>query len=450
MKPGSWLEISEYDSVKAGKIFSQGFVQLFILKETLNLQPPAFPFMVLVQNLAEIKISAWKKSALFKGFMWRTDSAISESEVSQMQDELWIDYIIKDPKKSEATLKILPSLPTKGFFVSADESVSLRKLNNLLNKTKIESLARPHDIIDSKYHNWEDLEIFEKPIIEKNQNPKPEVSVIIPHYESPHFLCNVLKHLQDEFKTSPPFEVIVVDDGSSGEAFNQISYFAQRHLSILPVRIFMWKENHTLSTGEKLFRAGASRNWGATAAKAKNLFFLDSDMLVPTNIIGEVLKSLEHSDVIQFVRKHIPFHLSSETTSYKELFNSSELYIEESNYWKNLFECKAWSDLLDFWKYTCTYALALKTETFFAVGRIRRNYIQYGFEDTDLGYRLFKSQYEFQLNTSPLLHLTAKPDRSQNYLFKFQKMNRIRFMARTFYKLNLDPSIYKKFQSLLD
>lgn len=450
MKPGSWLEILEYDSAKAEQIFSQGFVQLLILKERTSLYPPAFPFMVLVQDLDEIQISVWKKSSLFKGFMWRTDSAINESVVSNIKDELWIDYIIKDPKKTEASLKILPSLPIKGFFISADESVSPRKLNNLLSKTRIESLARPHDIIDSKYHKWEDLEIFGKPLIEKNPILNPEVSVIIPHFESSHFLCNVLKHLQDEFKTSSPFEVIVVDDGSSVEAFNHISYFAQRHLSLLPVRIFKWNENHTLLTGEKIFRAGASRNWGATAAKAKNLFFLDSDMLVPKNIIGEVLKSLEYSDVIQFVRKHIPYHLSSETTSYKELFNSSQLYIEESDYWKNLFECKAWSDLLDFWKYTCTYALALKTETFFAVGRIRRNYIQYGFEDTDLGYRLFKSHYKFQLNSSPLLHLTAKPDQSQNYLFKFQKMIRIRFMARTFYKLNLESSIYSKFQTLLD
>ncbi len=450
MKPGSWLEVSDYDLIKAGQIFSQGFVQLFILKEKQNQQTPAYPFMVLVLNLDEIQTSVWKKSPLFKGFMWRTDSVISESEVSQIKDELWIDYVIKDTKKSEASLKNLPSLPIKGFFVSADESISPRKLNNLLSKNRIESLARPHDIIDSKYHKWEDLENFDKPIIEKNSNSNPEVSVIIPHFESPHFLCNVLKHLQEEFKTSPPFEVIVVDDGSSVEAFNHVSYFVQRHLSLLPVRIFKWKENHTLSTGEKIFRAGASRNWGATAAKAKNLFFLDSDMLVPQNIMSEVMRSLENYDVIQFVRKHIPYHLSSETTSYRKLLNSSELYIEESDYWKNLFECKAWPELLDFWKYTCTYALALKTETFFAVGRIRRNYIQYGFEDTDLGYRLFKSHYRFQLNISPLLHLTAKPDRSQNYLFKFQKMNRIRFMARTFYKLNLESSIYSKFQTLLD
>ena len=133
-----------------------------------------------------------------------------------------------------------------------------------------------------------------------------------------------------------------------------------------------------------------------------------------------------------------------------DLVNSENLFTEEASYWNTLFEADRWTDLTDYWKYTCTYALALKKSRFVTEGRIRRNFIRYGFEDTDLGYRLFKANCKFKLEKTPLLHLTGKPDLSQGFLFKLYKMNRISPMAKTFYKLNLDSDIYSKFQSLLD
>lgn len=444
MKPGSWLELSNYNHDKAHQIFSLGNIDCFILRETSNKQAPSFPFIILIDNLDEINISQWKKDSLFKGFLLRTSADLPKL-IIQTTYPLWVDYLVTDIKKS------IPSIHDQGFFLSFPEHMSTRKINKFMTKENIQVLPKPYDLYDPQFTNWEDLENFENARIELNPLQEPELSIIIPHYENPYFLCAVIKHLQDSFSQSPvPFEVLVIDDSSSEKTIQHISYFSRRHLSTLPFRFFSWKEKTTLKSGEKIFRAGASRNWGANMAKASTLFFLDSDMLTPIDIAKQVLNSLKDSDVVQFVRKHIPHSLSSEVCAYQELLSSSQLYFEESKYWKTLFECSKWEDLPDYWKYTCTYALGIRKEKFLSMGRFRRNFIRYGLEDTDLGYRLFQSGAKFTLNKTTLLHLTAQPDVSQSFAFKIKKMNRIAPTAKTFYKLHLDSQIYSKFRSLLD
>lgn len=449
MKPGSWLEFSQYDPQKAKDIYSHGFVETFIVRESLNYSLPEFPFIVLIDHPDEILKSSWKLSSQFRGFLWRTH-VITQTQSLPSAENVWIDFIIDDFKEAQAFFQKISDWPIKGYFISTSEKTSARKINSFLKKQGIDASSRPYDLSDSSYNEWEALETFEKPEFEFNLQPNPKLSIIIPHHETPFFVCNVLKHLQKATATSVPFEVLVIDDGSKPKSFHHVCHFAHRHLPSLSLKILRWKKDQLLNTGEKVFRAGASRNWGATLARSENLFFLDADMLTPSSIIDEILSSLKDHDVVQFVRKHIPSELSCETIAYDKLLSSPELYIEESSYWRTLFESRNWNTLPDFWKYTCTYSLALKKKTFFDVGRIRRNFIRYGFEDTDLGYRLFKAGCTFKLNSTPLLHLTSIPDQSQGLLFKINKLNRISPMAKAFYKLNLDPEIYNKFQSLLD
>ncbi len=449
MTPGSWLEISNYNPEKAAQIYSHGQVKTFILAEKPLLAAPNLPFIILIKDLDLIDRSIWKTSPNFVGFMLRT-STIEKNQVVKASQQLWIDYIVTDFKQSLRDLKLISSWPIAGYFISTEENFSARKLSQILKTDSIRASDRPHDLQNAEFNDWEDLETFQSPVFEKNQISHPLLSIIVPHFESPNFLCNVLKHLDAQVKDSPPFEVIVVDDGSNLKDFNTVAYFSSRHLTSLPLKILRWTEKPQLPSGYKIFRAGASRNWGASFAKAESIFFLDSDMLTPPGIVSEILSALEKFDVIQFVRKHIPHTLSSETVSFAEAKSSPALYVEESAYWSSLFNCQNWELLPDFWKYTCTYALALKKEKFFSVGRIRRNFIRYGFEDTDLGFRLHKSNCRFFLHKTELLHLTRKPDESQSFMFKYKKMNQIQPMAQTFYRLNLDSKIYDKFQFMLD
>jgi glycosyltransferase involved in cell wall biosynthesis len=454
MIPGSWLEVFEYDEEKVAAIFSHGYVQKIILTESSQQSPPPFPFIIRLSHLEDLAHSKWRFSNHFEGFIWTTEK-IPDQFPSHFLSELkniWVEYFPKNKGEALNDLERLEKWSFKGHFIAPGKKLSFRKLNEILHTFPRAFLPRPHDLLDESFKNWIDLESFNKSEMSFNICPdsKPQLSIIIPHFENPHFLSNVLKHLDLAVNHSPEFEVIVVDDGSSQKTCNQISYFASRHLIQLPIRFAKWQKDKYLPNGKTIFRAGASRNWGAYLAKSENLFFLDSDMLTPINIVHVVIKALDSHDVIQFVRKHVPHYLSSESCSYDALINSPNLYTEESSYWNQLFESPHWDSLKDYWKYTCTYALAIRKNNFVSAGRFRRNFIQYGFEDTDLGYRLFKSSKRFALNKTPLLHLSSRPDSTQNYFFKLKKMNRIRPMAARFYELNIDPRLYQTFQSLLD
>ena len=376
--PGSWLEVSPYDSEKAAQIFSFGFVKAFIVTENSNQAAPELPFIISIDSLEKAKFSKWQLSENFLGFLWKTSSLVPETPPENIY-KIWIEFYVTDLKVASEAFSRMKNWNSLGIFISASDKISSKKLNKLLLKYPLQAKQRPHDLTDQNFKAWDELESFSDAVVEVNPVKAPKLSVIIPHFETPHFLCNVLKHLQAAVTNSPPFEVIVVDDGSSLETFNQISYFARRHLNQLSVRIFRWKEKHSFKDGSKIFRAGASRNWGVAKAQSENIFFIDSDMLTPPDIVNTVLNALTEADVVQFVRKHIPYKMSTEVCSYMDLVNSENLFTEEASYWNTLFEADRWTDLTDYWKYTCTYALALKKSRFVTEGRIRRNFIRYGF-----------------------------------------------------------------------
>jgi len=91
------------------------------------------------------------------------------------------------------------------------------------------------------------------------------VSVVIPTYNDPHFLVYAIRSVQAQ--TYRDFEIIVVDDGSTGETKAVVSEFGG------DLR-YIRQEN---------LGAAAARNTGILAARGKYVAFLDSDDLwLPT------------------------------------------------------------------------------------------------------------------------------------------------------------------------
>lgn len=460
MRPGEWLELQNYCPVNAQKLLQQSGVKSFILKENDTSQSlPEHNFILKINKIEQIQSSNWKNSSLFMGFLFCANDETDLSRLSDLMPLKWpisLDYECNNIKKSLSRLNDLNAIPFQYFFCSPKSSMALRSFHQLLQMLPKElhlrrSLERPHEIEDSQFNDWCDLESFEAPLFSRDLVASPRYSVIIPHYETPYFLANMLRHLERANLTEKgALEVLVVDDCSSEMSFSYIQSFAKRNLTYLPLRIFRWPKNYFNTLNKRIFRAGASRNWGATYALGQKLLFLDSDMLVPQNIVASLDKSFEQANFIQFVRMHVPSTDSSEFAEYENLVQSPRLYIEEDKYWRKLFESNDWMQLDDYWKYTCTYALALSKKLFVDLGRFRRNFIHYGFEDTDLGYRAMLNHQRFMINKTPLLHLTQKKDNSQSWFYKINKTERLRPMARTFYSLNYNENMYPKFQSLFD
>lgn len=236
------------------------------------------------------------------------------------------------------------------------------------------------------------------------QSHKPKISVIVPTFNNKYFVSNVIRHLEQQNFSKENFEVIIADDGSSDQTFEYIQLSGT--MKNLQLTYLYWPRTTLRKRGDKLYRAGLSRNLGVRQARADKIVFLDSDILVPNNFVEKTLAALETYDVVQFPRYHIQQDFSTAVTDHEKI-SDNQIYIEEKEYWKNFFEAEKWVSLEKYWKYTCTYGLAMAKNDFYLAGRFPHFYVSYGFEDTELGYRLAELGKKFHLEPLRLLHLTS-------------------------------------------
>ena len=80
-------------------------------------------------------------------------------------------------------------------------------------------------------------------------------------------------------------------------------------------------------------------------------------------------------------------------------------------------------------------------------GNFENNFIFYGFEDTDLGYKL--SHLKFKLNKKPVYHLFHLNSRSEFFNSKFIRNLLLARTAQIFFLLQLDQRIYSQFIDLM-
>lgn len=91
---------------------------------------------------------------------------------------------------------------------------------------------------------------------------KPQVSIIIPSYNSAHYIRECLHSVL--VQTYPDFEIIIIDDGSTDNSPQIIAQEAS-----LEARVRFFRQSHC--------GVGAARNLGLRNAKGKYIVFLDAD-----------------------------------------------------------------------------------------------------------------------------------------------------------------------------
>ncbi|NAS13389.1 glycosyltransferase [Poritiphilus flavus] len=113
-----------------------------------------------------------------------------------------------------------------------------------------------------------------------DKEPEKELffSFVIPVYNRPDEIRELLESLASQSYGSP-FEVVIVEDGSSISSKEVVDSF-QKQLDIA----YFFKEN----TGP-----GDSRNYGMARAKGNYFLILDSDCLLPANYLSEVADALK-------------------------------------------------------------------------------------------------------------------------------------------------------------
>lgn len=198
-----------------------------------------------------------------------------------------------------------------------------------------------------------------------------KLSVVIPTHNRPSILKTCLgKVLSQE---GVKFEVIVVDDGSTDNTESVVREFIGKHENLAYIKI---PSSHQ----------GVARNRGVMMAKGDIVVFIGDDIFMePGFLKAHLSRHLEHSDENVVV-------LGYSTWDPKLKVNSYMKFLEESG-WQfgyNFIQPQAMIGKTESYKFFYTSNISLK-KSFFEKEPFNEDFKYYGWEDIEVGYRLWKN-----------------------------------------------------------
>ena len=313
------------------------------------------------------------------------------------------------------------------YLKSVTLSLSVKIKNLILKKESDENLNKSKLPYQTKYL----------------QNSGIKASVIIPAYNSEKELILTLKHLHQQDFPKEKWELIIVDDGSEkklSQSLKNLKFLKEINFKF----IFFPREFPRTGPKDHRFRAGIARNLGVKYAKGENLLFLDSDILTPPHYISSACELLETHELIQHPRYHLK---QLAPNNYKDIDKKQHTFIKINSYWENFYKTgESWNKKKLPWKYISTNSLGLKTNSFKKVGGFRKNYTLWGFEDTDLGYRLYQAGCKFKLSPNNTYHLFRPSEFADSKNLREELLG---LSALTFFHNNHDLFSYKEFLHLI-
>lgn len=255
----------------------------------------------------------------------------------------------------------------------------------------------------------------------------PEVSLIIPHHRDFCHLRAVLRCIQAQDLGAENFEVLVIDNGvetallREPECAELVTEFADLRLALFSMR----------SADEKLFLSGHARNVGLTHAQGRVIQFLDSDILLPARFLTELVETMNHADVVIAKRSMLKHGHVPPPDALASL--PKQCFYRENDYWEGFKAARQWTDLQDFWKYACTYCLAVKRSHLLQSGPFDPSFTMYGFEDVDLAFRLYKIGARFQFAASNVFHLYPSRDAHNYHIDEQRRAEALRRSSLNFF-----------------
>jgi glycosyltransferase involved in cell wall biosynthesis len=207
------------------------------------------------------------------------------------------------------------------------------------------------------------------------------ISVIIPVYNQYQSLDVVLWHFCKQ-TISEPFEIIILDDGSSDYDSSLVEKYP--HLQIRYIRNEVNKgRSHT-------------RNIGIDNAKGEFIIFCDCDRLPTPSFIESHIKVIDSPEAI------LSIGYSTETYDNVNTLkvNAKTIIRRKAIYYKaisQIYDENGRTDSKLCWLSTLSGNMALKKSTL-ASHRFDCDFKEWGFEHFELGYRLWKDNVNFVSN----------------------------------------------------
>lgn len=301
-------------------------------------------------------------------------------------------------------------------------------------------------------HELSPVRLLEGRVSWQNQvlQTQPNWSIVIPCYRQFDYLPTVIDHLIAQSYDLRQVEILIVDDGSPVPAHESLATaLSARAGTSASIRVIRLERHHqNPDVFDTTFRAGVARNAGIFHSRGKKILFLDSDIILPSDHLLKLDRALEVADVVQSVRHMLGAEASSKSPNADHVDLARDTYAEDT-YWESFKRINDWNSLSAPWKYVCSYALALNRETLNRVKYFRPEFCEYGFEDTEMGFRLFRLGCRFHLLKSPVFHLFPQ-DRSFELHFDAEARHRALCQtAQLFHRMHCDPSIFFELRSFM-
>lgn len=247
-------------------------------------------------------------------------------------------------------------------------------------------------------------------------------SFVIPTYNKKHLLKRTLQALdQLDGYNRDDYEAIIIDDGSSEDVFDYIKGVNSRY----PLNYVY------LDRGPNSCRA-RSRNYGIDIARGKYIAFIDDDIVVNSDYLKQLERYYQYSDNLVIIGTRVNCSISVldeyPPPQIKQMAFSKEhaaAMLEERHLTFNSLSYNLASQLYP-WVMTVTCNLSVPRDLLLRAGGFDENFDKWGYEDLEIGYRLFKSGAVFVVNPNMLAfhqeHPASAPG-ANNYDYFIQCCN---------------------------
>lgn len=238
-----------------------------------------------------------------------------------------------------------------------------------------------------------------------------ELSVVIPTKNRVHFLDGLLDAIKNQDLNNDVFEVIIVDNNSNDSTWEFLNSKHEKWLRILM---------------EEKPGASSARRKGVENAKGERILFIDDDVIPDRDLFRLHLDAHKRNSKSSFIGRVIFDWEESNDALFLFLANNFLPYWYPNN-----------NVRLDYNHYVTSNASSNR-DAILKVGGFDTSYNAWGFEDTDLGFRLQKAGYQLNYLKDAIVKDVGNTD-SGDYLRKTIEGGKMRR-----YFLDIHPELWKE------